>query len=90
MQPTLSTKNICEINLTSLYIEKKMQYLLKVPTFSGVRFHTMTECPELRRFFTIPAPIMPSPRKPNFSIEGIMFFSLRVCVTPAMSKGGVS
>lgn len=55
-----------------------------------MRFQTITECPELRRFLTIPEPIMPSPRKPNFNCEGRMFFSLRVLETFSRSSGGVS
>jgi hypothetical protein len=49
----------------------------------------MTEWPELRRFFTIPDPIIPRPRNPNLSADGNMFFCFSVCETLSTSKGGV-
>jgi hypothetical protein len=49
----------------------------------------MTEWPEFRRFLTIPEPIIPRPRNPNFSAEGRMFFSFSVCDTLSTSNGGV-
>ena len=59
------------------------------PTLSGDLFHTMTEWPEFSRFLTIPEPIIPRPRNPNFSAEGRMFFSFSVCDTLSTSSGGV-
>lgn len=58
-------------------------------TLSGDLFHTITEWPELRRFLTIPEPIIPRPRNPNLSAEGSMFFCFNVCDTLSTSKGGV-
>jgi hypothetical protein len=49
----------------------------------------MTEWPELRRFFTMPDPIIPRPRNPNLSADGSMFFCFSVCETLSTSKGGV-
>jgi hypothetical protein len=60
-----------------------------IPTLSGDLFHTMTELPEFSRFLTIPEPIIPGPRNPNFSAEGRMFFSFSVCDTLSTSSGGV-
>jgi hypothetical protein len=58
-------------------------------TLSGDLFQTMTEWPELRRFFTIPDPMIPRPRNPNLSADGSMFFCFSVCETLSTSKGGV-
>jgi hypothetical protein len=49
----------------------------------------MTAWPEFSRFLTIPEPIIPRPRNPNFSAEGRMFFSFSVCDTLSTSNGGV-
>lgn len=62
----------------------------KQHTLSGDLFQTMTVCPELIKFFTIPDPMMPSPRKPNLSDDGFMFFSFKVFETLERSKVGVS
>jgi len=70
-------------------VKKKYTYIL-VHTFSCVRFHTITLWPLLIKFFTIPLPIIPSPRKPNFRFDGRMFFSLRVWDIVSRSKGGVT
>lgn len=59
-------------------------------TFSDDLFHTITLCPLLRRFLTIPDPMMPRPRNPNFNPEGSIFLSFKVWLTLPTSKGGVS
>ena len=61
-------------------------------TFSTVLFQTVTVWPELSRFFTIPLPMIPRPRKPKFSLLGWMSFSLRIwlLVTRSMSKAGLA
>jgi hypothetical protein len=59
-------------------------------TFSGDLFHTMTECPELSRFLTIPEPIIPRPRNPNLRLDGLMFLSLRDSLMLVRSSEGVS
>lgn len=77
---------------STLYSENKKQKKTKIliHTFSCVRFHTITLWPLLIKFFTIPLPMMPSPRKPNFRFDGRMFFSLRVSDIVSRSKGGVT
>lgn len=59
-------------------------------TLSDVRFQTITECPEFSRFLTMPEPIIPSPKKPNFKGDGRIFFSFNVWETLSTSNGGVS
>jgi len=39
-------------------------------TLSGDRFHTITLCPELRRFLTTPDPMIPSPKNPKVRVDG--------------------
>merc|ERR1719342_812531 len=56
--------------------------------FSAVRFQTVTLCPELSRFLTIPDPMIPSPRKPNLRVEAWMSLSLRICEEVEMSMVG--
>lgn len=76
----------------SFYARRTMKKKKKtlIHTFSCVRFHTITLWPLLIKFFTIPLPMMPSPRKPNFRFDGRIFFSLRVFDIVSRSKGGVT
>ena len=56
----------------------------------AVRFQMVTWCPELIRFLTMPDPMMPSPRKPNFKSLGSMFFFFKVSETLDMSISSTS
>lgn len=59
-------------------------------TLSGVLFQIVTVCPEFNKFFNIPQPILPKPRKPNFNFDGEIFFSFNVSETLVTSIGGSS
>ena len=59
-------------------------------TFSCVLFQTITLCPLFSRFLTIPLPIIPRPRNPNFKSEACIFLSFKVWEIFSTSKGGVT
>lgn len=59
-------------------------------TLAGVLFQTITECPEWIKFLTIPDPIIPRPKNPNFNWDGDISLSLSVLVIFSKSIGGVS
>jgi len=50
----------------------------------------ITSCPEFNRFLTIPDPIFPKPRNPNFKGDGVMFFSNKALDIVVISNGGSS
>lgn len=58
--------------------------------FSSVRFQTTTLCPEFNKFFTMPPPMIPNPRNPNRSGDGLIFFDFNVSETACMLISGKS
>ena len=67
---------------------KSQQNKIELVTRPAVRFQTVTLCPELSRFLTIPDPMIPSPSKPNLRVEAWMSLSLRIWEEVEMSMVG--
>lgn len=59
-------------------------------TLESVLFHTMTWWPEFSKFLTMPLPMMPRPRNPNFMVLAWIFFSSKVSEMFCKSSGGAS
>ena len=58
----------------------------KLLTFDEVLFHTHTLCPCFTRFFTIPTPITPRPRKPITEFVAFIFFLLDTVLDGVVSS----